>query len=38
MMDTKINNEPANLSTVADYVAAIRRVRSGIFISRLSET
>lgn len=36
-MDTKINNEPANLSTVADYVAAIRRVRSGIFISRLSE-
>jgi len=37
-MDTKANNEPANLLTVADYVSAIRRVSSGQFISRFGES
>ena len=37
MMDTKTNNNSATLSTVADYVTAIRHVSSGQFISRLSE-
>lgn len=38
MMDTKTNNDTPTLSNVADYVAAIRCVSSGQFISRLGES
>ena len=36
-MDAKGNSDPAGLSTVADYAAAIQRVSSGQFTSRMSE-